>query len=63
MTEQKLTWTAEEAMRASGIGRNSFYRLIHQPGFPVLRIGRKVLIPIDAFRAWLNQRSDTQGRR
>ena len=28
-------------------------QLVKQPGFPSIRIGTRILIPIDAFREWL----------
>ncbi len=32
--------------------------LVKQPGFPVLRIGTRILIPVDSFNAWLNRKAE-----
>ena len=29
------------------------YELVKTPGFPVIRIGTRILIPVDAFKEWL----------
>ena len=34
------------------------YELVKQPGFPVLRIGTRILIPVDSFNAWLNRKAE-----
>lgn len=37
------------------IGRNSAYDLFHQPGFPVLRVGRNFRVSRDSFRRWVEE--------
>jgi len=51
---EKLTITVPEMARLIGCSLPSAYELARREGFPVLRIGRKVLIPYDAFKEWLN---------
>ena len=36
-----------------GISLPKAYELVKTPGFPSIRIGTRILIPIDAFREWL----------
>jgi excisionase family DNA binding protein len=43
-----------------GISRQESYRLAHTAGFPVVRIGRSIRIPRDAFLRWLNEQAGEQ---
>ena len=36
-----------------GISLPKAYELVKSPGFPSIRIGTRILIPVDAFREWL----------
>lgn len=31
------------------------YRLVHTDGFPVVRLGRKILVPVDRLNEWLEK--------
>ena len=35
-----------------GIGKNNAYKLIKLPNFPVIKIGKKYIVPKDAFEEW-----------
>lgn len=37
-----------------GIGINQAYKLVHSGEFHVVRVGRKIKIPKEAFYKWLN---------
>ena len=45
MVEQKATVTVEEAGRILGISRGLAYGLVRQNKLPVIRLGRRFLIP------------------
>ena len=49
----KQTMSVRELAAQMGISLPKAYALTKEPGFPVIRIGTKILIPIDAFREWL----------
>ncbi len=51
---EKLTLTAQEAAEALQVSKPVLYELCKRPDFPVVHIGRKVLIPRDRLRAWVN---------
>lgn len=36
-----------------GIGRSGAYKLVHQPTFPKIKIGRRYLVPQDALNHWI----------
>ena len=38
-----------------GVSISSMYELMHEKGFPVLRIGSRLVIPKDKLRAWVEQ--------
>lgn len=46
-----------EAAAALGISRPTVYQLIHaDDGFPIIRVGGRVLIPVKQLREWLDER-------
>lgn len=48
MNSNKLAMTVEEAAEYTGIGRNTMRQLIEEwKAMPVLKVGRKILIPTD----------------
>ena len=50
---EKATLSVQELAAQLGISLPKAYELVKQPGFPVLKIGTRILIPVDAFKAWL----------
>lgn len=57
MSENKIAFTITEAAKAAGISRPTLYRWMSLDGFPVVRIGKTVRIPVRAFELWLEQRA------
>ncbi len=54
-------WTKEEAARRARISERYLSKLIaEQEGPEVLRIGRRVLVRSDAFKAWIERMSRRQ---
>ena len=52
---EKLTLSVEEAGKLLGVSRQTAYNLIHRADFPVLRIGKRVLIPRKQLEAWMDR--------
>lgn len=50
-----LFLNAETAAALLGVSISSMYELLHEKGFPVLRIGSRLVIPKDKLRAWVEQ--------
>ena len=50
-----LFLNAETAAALLGVSVSSMYELMHEKGFPVLRIGSRLVIPKDKLRAWVEQ--------
>ncbi len=52
---EKLTLSVEEAGKLLGVSRQTAYNLIHRADFPVLRIGKRVLIPRKQLEVWMDR--------
>lgn len=50
---KKETMSVQELSAQMGISLPKAYQLVKQPDFPVVRIGSRILIPVDAFKEWL----------
>lgn len=57
MKEGKLAISINELSEFLGIGRTLCYRLSRQDGFPVVKIGKRRIIPLSQLEEWL--RSNT----
>ena len=56
-----LFLNAETAAALLGVSISSMYELMHERCFPVLRIGARLVIPKDRFRAWVERNSGGGG--
>jgi len=54
MKEDTLTLTVTECAKRLGIGRNSAYEAISRGEIPVIRIGKRLLVPKVAFEKMLS---------
>jgi excisionase family DNA binding protein len=45
LSDQRLTYTLEEAGRLLGLGRNAIYAAAHSGEVPTIRVGHKWLVP------------------
>ncbi|MGA2080244.1 MAG: helix-turn-helix domain-containing protein [Holophaga sp.] len=51
----KLAFTVEEAAEALNIGKTSTYAMIEEGRLRVVRLGRKILIPVTELQAFLDR--------
>lgn len=56
----KETISVQEMSARMGISLPKAYELVKTPGFPSIKIGTRILIPVDAFREWLVITSNKQ---
>ena len=49
----KTTMSVQELSAQMGISLPKAYELVKEPGFPTIRVGARILIPVEAFREWL----------
>ena len=51
--ELPLFLNAETVAKLLGVSPSTGYELMHEKGFPVLRIGSRIVVPKEKFRAWV----------
>ena len=50
-----LFLTASLVAQVLGVSPSSSYELMHTPGFPVLRVGSRMVVPKEKFIRWVEQ--------
>lgn len=50
-----LFLNSEIVAKVLGIAPSSAYELMHEPDFPVLKIGSRMVIPKEQFIQWVNE--------
>ena len=60
VTINNLTMTVSDVQQAMNIGRNTAYELVNRADFPKIRMGRKIILPRDAFLRWLDQQTASE---
>ena len=53
--ELPLFLNAKTVAKLLGISPSSGYELMHEKGFPVLKIGSRLVVPKEKFREWVEQ--------
>ena len=53
--ELPLFLNAKTVAKLLGISISSSYELMHKKGFPVLRIGNRMVVPKEKFREWVEE--------
>jgi hypothetical protein len=54
---QKMAYSITEMAAALGIGRNKAHELAKEPGFPIISLGRRKVIPVKALGEWLDRKA------
>ena len=57
--ELPLFLNAAMVAKVLGVSLSSGYELMHEPNFPVLKIGSRIVVPKEKFVEWVSQH--TQG--
>ncbi len=50
-----LFLNAELVAKVLGVSPSSSYELMHEPGFPVLKIGSRMVVPKEKFVQWVEE--------
>ena len=50
-----LFLNSETVAKVLGVSPSSGYELVHKPGFPVLRIGNRMVVPKEQFIQWVKE--------
>lgn len=51
-----LFLNAKLVAQVLGVSISSAYELMHETGFPALRIGNRIVVPKEKFRRWVETR-------
>lgn len=54
---EKTTMSVQELSSQMGISLPKAYQLVKSPEFPTIKVGTRILIPIEAYREWLFRNS------
>ena len=54
-SELPLFLNAELVAKVLGVSPSSSYELMHEPGFPVLKIGNRMVVPKEKFIQWVEE--------
>ena len=57
MEIQRKTYNVPEAAKVLGISVPKLYQMCHAEGFPAVRLGARIVIPIDRLDKWLDERA------
>lgn len=56
-----LTWTVYDLAKNLGVSLPTAYAMTEEPGFPLLRVGRKKLVIVSGLERWMFERSANRG--
>ena len=54
-SELPLFLNAELVVKVLGVSPSSGYELMHEPSFPILKIGNRMVVPKEKFIQWVEQ--------
>lgn len=56
--ELPLFLNAKTVAKVLGVSPSSGYELMHEPGFPVLRVGNCMVVPKEQFIQWVTEHTE-----
>ena len=59
--ELPLFSNAEMVAQVLGVSPSSGYELMHEPDFPVLRVGSRMVVPKEKFIQWVEEHTGGSG--
>jgi excisionase family DNA binding protein len=58
---EKMCLSVEEMGEMIGISRSNAYELTRKKGFPSVRLGKRIIIPIVELSKWLARQAEVNG--
>lgn len=58
-----LFLNAETVAQVLSVSISSAYELLHEPGFPVVRVGSRMVVPKEKFMAWVSAQTKGEDQR
>ena len=62
-SELPLFLNVEMVAKVLGVSPSSGYELMHEPSFPILKIGNRMVVPKEKFIQWVEQNTSGGGNR
>lgn len=59
--ELPLFLNSELVAKVLGVSPSSAYELMHEPDFPVLRVGNRMVVPKEKFIQWVGEHTGGAG--
>lgn len=59
--ELPLFLNSELVAKVLGVSPSSGYELMHEPDFPVLRVGSRMVVPKEKFMQWVEEHTGGAG--
>ena len=56
--ELPLFLNSKTVAQVLGVSSSSAYELMHEPGFPVLRVGSRIVVPKEQFIQWVVEHTE-----
>ena len=56
--EERFAVSVDEAAQLLGVGRSTLWQLVTSGEIPSFTIGKRRLIPLDALRRWIAERTE-----
>ena len=56
--ELPLFLNSKTVAQVLGVSPSSAYELMHEPGFPVLRVGSRMVVPKEQFIRWVEEHTE-----
>ena len=54
---EKLTLSVPEAAKVVGVSVSTMYQLVKRDGFPVIVVGKRLLVPARGLERWIEEES------
>jgi excisionase family DNA binding protein len=55
---ERLTYSVPEISQLLGISIPRAYDLAHSEGFPVIHVGKRMIVPVESFHKWLEESAE-----
>ena len=56
-TMEKRYYSQKDIREITGISRAQVYNIMNRADFPAIRIGKRIIVPIEAFNRWLDEQT------
>ncbi len=56
---ERMSYNLSETAAAIGVSRKFLYeKILTDTGFPVIKLGKKYIVPVDDLRLWLSEKAE-----